>query len=59
MRYCPIRIRDRSMMDIGVDHTMRISTMRQTQIKLEGVNMKEVNRNRAEKLHSLAMSGTY
>ena len=46
-------------MDIGVDHTMRISTMRQTQIKLEGVNMKKVNRNRAEKLRSLAMSGTY
>jgi hypothetical protein len=58
MRYSQIRIRDRSMMDIGVDHTMRISTMRQTQIKLEGVNMKKVNRNRAEKLRSLAMSGT-
>ena len=46
-------------MDIGVDHTMRISTMKQTQIKMEKVNMKKVNRNRAEKLHSLAMSGTY
>jgi hypothetical protein len=59
MRYCQIRKRDRSMMDIGVDHTMRISTMKQTQIKMEKVNMKKVNRNRAEKLHSLAMSGTY
>ena len=58
MRYCPIRKRDRSMMDIGVDHTMRISTMRQTQIKLERFNIKKVNRNKAEKLHSLAMSGT-
>lgn len=46
-------------MDIGVDHTMRISTMKQTQIKMEGVNMKKVNQNRAVKLHSLAMSGTY